>query len=1026
MPLRHTAQTETFSPEELYDVVCGAASQDPRQVQASAARLKELLELPGAYDTLHEIAAQNTVPLAVRQQSIIQFKNAALSHWKSRKLLNDEQRTRIRGRCLALLDESDDVISECNEFIMSKIARSDLPNNWPNLLPTLLEVINANVRERYAGASTGQALVLRRSLEVLNAILKELAGVKLPGGIKAMGILVEQLHLVLQEHYSRVTASFVSSLTPATIVSPRTAEDLLFAHLVFKCVAKIAIWSWNRTTNHDERGLGPWTEQLFQASAVQLQTLSELRINLVLALQSATTDVVGQRSIDILTRHVRLFGKLFRQMQQKHASRFVSLPLCGDLVLYYWSKVVQASSAPQEYITDTSYAVFPVRFLVQAMVLFKESLGQWAPVKKDGTENARALTKEFVENAVQILVTRYIPLNPLDLEEWMADPEGWVNVEEQDNEQWVFEIRPCAERVLMTLANHYHQHVTPLLETTFKQIVVQHPTDLPSVLQKEAFYCAVGRCARRMKDVIPFDQWLEHTLNAEARETNSSYPILKRRIAWLIGKWISDECYPAKDPAVWQVLLYLLQDRGPGTDEVVRLTAAIAVRECVDTLQFDVNVFEPFLPSAVNELVRLTAETETLESKRRIAASLNTVIECAGTRIVPLTTIIVEPLPQLWTTAGEDWLFKASLLVTVTKLIEASKEHSMSLNSLVVSLVREGLSLGAQLHLDEDAIILWKAALHNAVSIEGANGVPGLIDLFPLAISLLSENLDLLGSVIMILESYYLLDASRVLQFYAVDLLRAYVKAIGQAVAVNVHEMATSLTILFQIAPAALWGEAMHVSGLFALIVDTLLEDKAQTILLTEYIYVLARIATADKHMFLQLISATANSRSKAETELWECILDQWWTRFDNMSEPRLRKLTAMGIASLVSTGRPEVLDRLSSEVCNLWIDVFGEIKEAQAQGSQLSDGSPLTIYWDQPMDSFFKDTAGTLEYERRKALFDHDPVRTTKLTTYVAARMQEAEMACGGPARLQSMYLAKADPLVLRQIQAELAGQRA
>lgn len=391
MPLRHTAQTETFSPEELYDVVCGAASQDPRQVQASAARLKELLELPGAYDTLHEIAAQKTVPLAVRQQSIIQFKNAALSHWKSRKLLNDEQRTRIRGRCLALLDESDDVISECNEFIVAKIARSDLPNNWPNLLPTLLEVINANVRERYAGASTGQALVLRRSLEVLNAILKELAGVKLPGGIKAMGILVEQLHLVLQEHYSRVTASFVSSLTPATIVSPRTAEDLLFAHLVFKCVAKIAIWSWNRTTNHDERGLGPWTEQLFQASAVQLQTLSELRINLVLALQSATTDVVGQRSIDILTRHVRLFGKLFRQMQQKHASRFVSLPLCGDLVLYYWSKVVQASSAPQEYITDTSYAVFPVRFLVQAMVLFKESLGQWAPVKKDGTENARGI-----------------------------------------------------------------------------------------------------------------------------------------------------------------------------------------------------------------------------------------------------------------------------------------------------------------------------------------------------------------------------------------------------------------------------------------------------------------------------------------------------------------------------------------------------------------------------------------------------------------------------------------------------------
>jgi hypothetical protein len=37
-----------------------------------------------------------------------------------------------------------------------------------------------------------------------------------------------------------------------------------------------------------------------------------------------------------------------------------------------------------------------------------------------------------------------------------------------------------------------------------------------------------------------------------------------------------------------------------------------------------------------------------------------------------------------------------------------------------------------------------------------------------------------------------------------------------------------------------------------------------------------------------------------------------------------------MGIASLVSTGRPEVLNRLPSEIFNIWLDVFGEIKEAQ------------------------------------------------------------------------------------------------
>lgn len=48
------------------------------------------------------------------------------------------------------------------------------------------------------------------------------------------------------------------------------------------------------------------------------------------------------------------------------------------------------------------------------------------------------------------------------------------------------------------------------------------------------------------------------------------------------------------------------------------------------------------------------------------------------------------------------------------------------------------------------------------------------------------------------------------------------------------------------------------------------------------------------------------------------------------MSEPRHRKLTALGIASLVATARPQVLQRLPGEIFNIWLDVFGELKEAR------------------------------------------------------------------------------------------------
>ena len=53
------------------------------------------------------------------------------------------------------------------------------------------------------------------------------------------------------------------------------------------------------------------------------------------------------------------------------------------------------------------------------------------------------LSNEFVENAVQLLVSRFMPLKPDDLENWLSDPEDWFNLEEKESDQWEYEIRVC-------------------------------------------------------------------------------------------------------------------------------------------------------------------------------------------------------------------------------------------------------------------------------------------------------------------------------------------------------------------------------------------------------------------------------------------------------------------------------------------------------------------------------------------------------------------------------------------------------
>ncbi|KAJ2930226.1 hypothetical protein H1R20_g6892, partial [Candolleomyces eurysporus] len=582
-------------------------------------------------------------------------------------------------------------------------------------------------------------------------------------------------------------------------------------------------------------------------------------------------------------------------------------------------------------------------------------------------------------------------------------------------------------KVMANLSNQFAEFVTPLLLATFEQVALQPTLDLPAILQKEALYCAIGRCAVRLKDRLPFAEWLEKTLAVEALSQDPKFPIIKRRIAWLIGKWVSEQCSSPNNPRIWEILVHLLKDRSDGTDTVVRLTAANAVKDCVDTLEFSAEVFAPFLLDTITELVRLMDEADTSESKRRIATTLSAVLEQTKDMVTPFMGIIAEPVPQLWTAAGEDWLLKGTMLTTVTKLVEAVKDRSSALESITVPLIQESLSPGVMINLDEDGLILWLAAIRNAPSGGNRNGPQSLLAIYPRALYLLATNLDLLGKITGILESYFFLDAPALLQNYSKDIFQAFTEGLkSQAVMVNMKDMVVALQFMVQLAPSNLWGEPMHTSGLFAHLLLTLNDGESSPILLTEIIFLFSRIVMADAQMFLQLMSATAPAVNQPETNLWEGLLDQWWGKFDNMSEPRHRKLTAMGTATLVATGRPEVLKRLSGEIFNLWLDVFGEIKETrllhEEDPTNLELVSPTNLrrHWelDEAPRDYYQDSEGTPEFDRRKALYDRDPIRVVQLNEYVRAHLGQAEAVVGPNFQV---YLKDADPTVLEQIQAEL-----
>ena len=96
---------------------------------------------------------------------------------------------------------------------------------------------------------------------------------------------------------------------------------------------------------------------MFQNSVAQVKALILMRQTVVLSMLQ--NDPAGnnqhlRRTISILTRHIRLFGKFFRRMQQLSHERFVLLPMSGDLIMFYWTQVVESTNYPENFVAGRS------------------------------------------------------------------------------------------------------------------------------------------------------------------------------------------------------------------------------------------------------------------------------------------------------------------------------------------------------------------------------------------------------------------------------------------------------------------------------------------------------------------------------------------------------------------------------------------------------------------------------------------------------------------------------------------------
>jgi len=133
---------------------------------------------------------------------------------------------------------------------------------------------------------------------------------------------------------------------------------------------------------------------------------------------------------------------------------------------------------------------------------------------------------------------------------------------------WEFEIRPCSERLFTDLVKNFKTLLVGPLLSLFQSAA----SGDQSVVVKDSVYAAMGLSADVVFQSFDFDAFLTSTLVNDVQRTGPGFKVLRRRIAILIGQWVTIKISQANRPLVYQIFQHLLKSEDETNDHVVRVS----------------------------------------------------------------------------------------------------------------------------------------------------------------------------------------------------------------------------------------------------------------------------------------------------------------------------------------------------------------------------------------------------------------------------------------------------------------------
>jgi hypothetical protein len=908
--------------------------------------------------------------------------------------------------------------------VVAKVVRIDYPLDWPNVLTTLIEVL----RKAHQTNQTH----LKRGMLILLQVIKELSTARLRTSQTSLKSVTPEIVYLLNEIYVQkvtVWSAFLNGDGEDEGGAMDAMENSLYS---IKILRRLLIVGYDYP-NHSK-------------DVQQMWELSQQQFGHFLDMVSRDPPLIVSPAKELVEKHLIQFSKLHVQMSNLHPAAFALLPSSLDLVRSYWGlverfgesygSVTQDFSAKAMEPDENMKSQRPVmeKLCLKGLTLLRSCLKMvFSPAQsfKYRTPEVKVeqqkgvaliktqlLTEDLVRQMANIIVTKFFIFRQADLEAWEEDENEWEIREEGGGDTWEFEVRPCSEKLFMDLViNYKHLLVDPLL--SFFQSVAG--TEQSSVVTKDAVYTAMGLSAPVVFQSFDFDSFLTSTLVNDIRQSGPGHKVLRRRIAILIGQWITIRISDENRPLVYQIFQHLLNREDETNDYVVRVTAARQFKAVVDDFSFAAEGFLPYAPDFLGRMMALIQEVENTETKMAILETIRVVAVRLENNISPFADQIVSILPGLWEASGDEHLLKQAILTLLSTLVTAMKDQAQRYHTLILPLIHRAVEPGSemQVYLLEDALDLWSTILTQT----SAPPSPEVLALAECAFPLLEIGSDNLRIVLNIVESYLLLapeamlgDAVRLrLVSYMTSLLGVKKRELAGLVTTIVESTIRAAEKLGGPEGVRLVAKDLFEAGIIEKVIAGLRDawEAHQTVgpgrkypqlddvVETDYFTILARLALADPAIFASILGMVGDA-----SEVWSWLGTEWFQHFDSMANIDRQKLSCLALTRLLELPVPMnvlPLEKLQDYFA-MWTSVVTEMSTGR-------DDAGDNLLWGPSEGNEFEGPEDT----RKRLDSASDPVHTVHTFDFIKERLGQFVNACGGEEYFQNHFAVNVDKDVLQ-----------